>query len=154
MRIQRGFTLVELGVVISITATLLGLITISLVRSQQGASLTSTEEILSADLRSQQLKSMIGDTEGRASHDTYGIHIDQSSYTLFHGIYSAQEPSNFVVALDSSTRFNNPNFDVVFLRPSGQISTSTVIELQDKTNSKLKKIHLNTLGVITQVESL
>lgn len=150
---SRGFTLIELAVVVSIILTLLGFITISLVRSQQGVSLASVTEILLADLKQQQLKSMIGDTEGRLTSDTYGIHFDQAKHTLFHGTYLAGDASNSEVNLGGSFQFNNPNFNVVFSRLSGTTS-AVIIELQDNTNSRLKRIHLNTLGVITQVESL
>lgn len=132
----------------------MGFITINLVRSQQGASLTSVEEILLADLKQQQLKAMIGDTEGRLDSDSYGVHFDQTKYTLFHGAYLIGASSNSVINLDNNMQFNNPNFNVIFSRLSGEIPTVAMIELQDNTNSKLKRIHLNTLGVVTQIESL
>ena len=154
MKTQRGFTVVELLIVMSITLILLGLATINLVHSQQTASLTSMEEIVIADLSQQQLKSMIGDTEGRLTQDSYGIHFDSNRYVLFHGTYSAGDTSNFVVNSDSNMQFNNPGFDVIFSRLSGEITAPTAIELQDNTNSKLERIHLNTLGTVTQVESL
>src|SRR3989344_2005457 len=97
---QKGFTLIEIIVVVSTIVTLLGFITISLVRSQQTASLTSVEGILLADLKQQQLKSMIGDTEGRSDSDQYGIHFDSNKYVLFHGDYSDGETSNSVINLD------------------------------------------------------
>lgn len=151
---RKGFTLVELAVVTSIIVTLLGFITISLVRSQQGASLTSIEEILLVDLKQQQLKAMIGDTEGRAASDSYGIHFDSNQYVLFHGAtYSALENTNSVTSLADGMQFNSPNFDVIFSKLSGTTS-ATIVELQDNTNSNLKRIYLNALGVITQVESL
>ncbi len=154
MRTNRGFTLVELAVVTSIIVTLLGFITINLVRSQQTASLNSVEEILLADLKQQQLKAMIGDTEGRVISDPYGIHFDQTKYTLFHGAYSAGDISNSVINLDSSMKFNNSGFNVICSKLKGEIPAATIIELQDNTNSKLKRIHLNIYGTVTQVESL
>jgi len=153
MRTQRGFTLVELAVVTAIIVTLLGFITISLARSQQTVSLTSAEEVLLVDLKQQQLKSMIGDTEGRTTTDPYGIHFDSSRYVLFHGMYSSSDTSNSVINLDSNMQFNNPNFNVTFSKLSGTTS-ATIIELQDNTNSKLKRIHLNIFGTVIQVESL
>lgn len=150
-----GFTLVELAVVISIFVTLLGFITITLVRSQQTASLTSVEEILLADLKQQQLKAMIGDTEGRPTPDLYGIHFDSNRYVTFHGsAYSSSDTSNSVINLESNMQFNSPGFDVVFSSKSGENTAPIIIELQDNTNSKLKRIHLNILGTVTQVESL
>ncbi len=146
--------MVELAVVTSIIVTLLGFITINLVRSQQTASLTSAEEILLADLRQQQIKSMIGDTEGRETTDSYGIHFDSNRYVLFHGTYSSSDTSNPVINLDSNMQFNSIGLDIIFFKLSGTISAAATIDLQDNTNSKLGKIHINTLGVITQVESL
>ncbi len=155
MKTQRGFTLVELAVVTSITVTLLGFIAINLVRSQQTASLTSTEEVLSADLRQQQLKAMIGDTEGRATSDSYGVHFDSNSYVLFHGVtYSSSDTSNASTNLASNKQFNSPGYEIIFSKKSGEATSSAAIELQDNTTSKLERIHLNTLGVVTQVESL
>lgn len=154
MRTQRGFTLIELTIVTSIVVVLLGFITISLLKSQQTASLTATEEILLADLKQQQLKAMVGDTEGRSTPDSYGIHFEERGYVLFHGaIYSSSDNSNSVINLDGNMQFSNYNYNVIFSKLSGTIS-ATIVELQDNTNSNLKRIHLNMLGVITQVESL
>lgn len=151
---NNGFTLIELAVVTSIIVTLLGFITISLVSSQQKASLTSAEEILLADLKQQQLKAMIGDTEGRPSSDSYGVHFDSNKYVLFHTAYLAGETSNSVINLDSNLQFNSPDFNIIFSKLSGEIPTPVIIELQDNTSLRQKRIHLNSLGVVVQVESL
>jgi prepilin-type N-terminal cleavage/methylation domain-containing protein len=152
MKIQRGFTLIELTLVLSLTAILLGFITINLARSRQSASLNAVEQVLLSDLKQQQLKAMIGDTEGRATSDSYGIHFDSNKYVLFHGTYSEGDSSNFVINLDSNMQFNNPEYNVAFSRLSGEITAATTIELQDKNDSKLVRIHLNTLGTATQIE--
>lgn len=152
---RKGFTLVELIVVISIMVTLLGIATINLVGSQQMASLTATEEILLADLKQQQLKAMIGDTEGRATSDSYGIHFEERSYVTFHGSsYSSGDTSNAITNLERNMQFNNAGFDIIFSKISGEITAPIVIELQENTTAKLKRIHLNIYGTITQVESL
>lgn len=153
MKTQRGYTLIELSLVLALVAILLGIATINLARSQQGASLNAAEQILLSDLKQQQLKAMIGDAEGRADPDPYGVHFDSNRYVLFHGTYSAVDTSNVVINLDSNMHFNNPNYDVIFSRLSGT-TLATIIELQNSTNSQLKRIHLNTLGVVEQIESL
>lgn len=153
MKKNKGFTLVELSVVIGILAVLLGFTTINLVGSQQAASLTSAEEVLLADLKHQQLKSMIGDTEGRATSDSYGIHFDSNQYVLFHGAYLVGEPSNFAINLDSNMQFNTPGFNIVFEKVTGE-TAPIIIELQDNPSSKLKRIHLNIFGTVIEVESL
>ncbi len=151
---SKGFTLIELSLVMSIMAILLGFISIGLVRSQQNVSLFTTEEVLATDLRQQQLKAMIGDTEGRTTSDQYGIHFDANRYVLFHGSSFSEDSSNFVNNLSSNLQFNNAGFNVIFSRVSGEISSPVIINLQDKTTSSLKRIHINSMGVITQVESL
>lgn len=151
MKIQRGFTLIEMAVVVSLIVFLLGFITISLLRSQQTASLVSVENVLVSDLKQQQLKAMVGDTEGRSTNDAYGIHFDVNRYVLFHGTtYSSSDTANYAINLDD-IQFNNPGYDVIFSKMSGEISAPVIIELQ-QTNSDLKKIHLNIYGAITQME--
>jgi prepilin-type N-terminal cleavage/methylation domain-containing protein len=153
MRTQRGFTLVEMAVVTSIIVTLLGFITISLVRSQQSASLTTTEDVLITDLKQQQLKAMIGDTEARETSDSYGVHFDSNQYVLFHGAtYSASENTNFVTSLSSDMQFDSTNFNVIFSKLSGEISAISNIILKDKTNGNVRTITINRCGVITQVQ--
>jgi prepilin-type N-terminal cleavage/methylation domain-containing protein len=153
MKTQRGFTLIEMIVVMTIVALLLGFTTINLMRSQQTASLTSAIEMLVADLRQQQLKSMVGDTEGRAASDSYGIHFDANRYVLFHGTYVDSESTNFVINLASNMQFNSPGFDIIFSKLSGMTSVAA-IDLQDNTNFKFKRIHVNNLGVVMDIESL
>lgn len=155
MKNSAGFTLIELAMVMTIMAILLGFITISLVSSHRKASLTSIEEILLADLKQQQLKSMIGDTQGGTASDSYGVHFDTNRYVLFRGsVYSSSETSNFTIDLNDNMQFNSPLVNIVFSKIGGEIATPTIIELQDNTNNKVKRIHLNTLGTITEVESL
>lgn len=155
MKTQRGFTLIELVIIVSIVVILLGFITINLVGSQRAASLNSTEQILLADLKQQQLKSMIGDTEGRETADSYGVHFDSNKYILFHGAtYSSTDDSNYTINLENSMQFNNANYDVVFLKRSGEIQTPAAIELQENNSSEIRRIHLNIFGVVTQIETL
>ena len=102
-KLRKGFTLVEVIIVMSIMAALIGLITINLANSQQRASLTSLTQTFVSDLSGQQIKAMIGDSEGRSSSDSYGVHIDTNQYVLFHGVsYSSGDASNFKVILPAN----------------------------------------------------
>jgi prepilin-type N-terminal cleavage/methylation domain-containing protein len=156
MRAQRGFTLIELMLVMSIMAILLGFVSISLMHSQQNASSTATEGMLVADLRQQQLKSMIGDTEGRVSADQYGIHFDQTKYTLFHGSYLDDPPSYFSINLPGTINFNaGSRQEIIFEKINGEVyqfsSGSDQIILQDTASGSIKTIKFNKYGVVTQV---
>ena len=146
-----GFSLPELIVVMSIMATLIGLITINLTSAQQRASLNTVVQNLVSDIRQQQIKAMVGDTEGRPSADEYGIHTDSNQYVLFHGAYSATEPSNFAVSLPNNMIFVTPGLDIIFSKVGGEISPPASIQLQDTTNSNTKTIQINKYGVITSV---
>ena len=100
---RHSFT--ELSIVLSLIAVLFGFVTINLNRSQQNASITAIEQTLLSDLKQQQLKAMIGDTEGRASSDQYGVHFDSNQYVLFHGVYSVGDSTNFVISLAQNFQF-------------------------------------------------
>jgi prepilin-type N-terminal cleavage/methylation domain-containing protein len=152
MRTQRGFTLIELLLVITLTAFLLGFVTINLMRSQQSASMNAVEQVLFSDLKQQQIKAMIGDTEGRAEAGAYGIHFDYNKYVLFNGSYSAADSGNFVINLPNNIQFDNSNSNIIFLKLSGELSatsTSSAV-LRDITNGNKKTIIINKYGVITQ----
>ena len=152
--IELGVTYIEMVVTLGIALTLLGIATISLSGAAQTASIHGTAQAIISDIKSQQIKAMVGDTEGRTQPDSYGIHFDSTQYVLFHGAaYSSADESNFAVSL-SNLRFENPGFNIIFSKTSGGLSTSVIIDLRDVPTNKLRRIHLNIYGVITQVESL
>jgi hypothetical protein len=66
------------------------------------SSLATSVDTFKADFKNQQLKAMLGDTEGGSAPDNYGIHFDTNSYTLFRGPWSASDPNNFTVNLPPS----------------------------------------------------
>jgi len=146
-----GLSLVELIVVMIIMVTLIGLITINLSGTQQRASLNSIVQNLISDIRQQQIKAMIGDTEGRPNSDTYGVHIDTNQYVLFHGAYLVGDPSNFAVSLPNNMIFVTAGLNIIFLKISGAVDPPASIQLQDTTNSNTKTININKYGVITSV---
>jgi prepilin-type N-terminal cleavage/methylation domain-containing protein len=153
MKAQRGFTLIELILVVSLISILLGFITINLFRSQQNASSYALEGTLVADLRQQQLKSMIGDTEGRASADQYGIYFDTNQYIFFHGTYPPGDSSNFVINLDENFQFESPGTHVTFQKITGEVLAGSVssVTLRNITNGDAKTIRINKYGVVTEV---
>lgn len=153
---SRGFTLIEVAVTTGIIAILLGFITINLVGSQQKADLTAHEQVLISDLKSQQIKAMVGDASSGSS-DSFGIHFDQDKYTLFRGTsYNVLEPSNFAVNLDSNMEFDMTAtaINIIFARITGEIGVPATVELENNITTETRTIQINRLGVITEVESL
>lgn len=149
-----GYTLIELMVVLSIIMILLGIITINLSHSQQKASIAAEEQVLLSDMKQQQLKAMIGDTEGRADSSSYGVHFDLNQYVLFHGTYLAGDPGNFTINLKENFQFDSPGTNIIFEKISGELSSdsSSSIVLRDTTNGATKTIMINRYGVVTQVQ--
>ncbi len=151
---NRGFTVIELLVTMAIFVTLLGLVTMNLTSAQHKATIATTVETLLADLGQQQIKAMIGDTEGRTTSDTYGIHFETTSYTLFHGTYSQSQASNFLLDVpdtqEITTEFTNDA--IVFEQGSGEIASydenNDTITVEDITTGEQKVIELNRYGVV------
>lgn len=147
---QIGFTLIELLLVISIIGILFGLVTISLTKAQQSTYIAASEEMLVADLKSQQAKAMNG-TDGGGS---FGVHFSSSdTYILFQGASFAGASSTSSVSIDNNISFSGN--DIIFSPIKGEIqgyldiAPSTII-LTNTDGSENKTIIFNRLGVITQ----
>ena len=142
---------------------LLGIITLNLNTAKQKASIETTVDVLLTDLSQQQLKAMVGDTEGRGTHADYGIHMDTTSYTYFHDSYSVAESTNFVINLPDNFEVTTtfPSNQVIFEKGSGEISCfvnetcadgTNIITVTDTTNNQQKTIELNRYGIVTEVQ--
>lgn len=146
-----GFILTELIVVMFIFAVLFGVVTVSLLTVRQKSVTYAPLDLLISDLRSQQLKAMLGDTEGQGGSSNYGIYFSQNSYTL--------ESSNFTVSLDSALQFINitfPSTSVIFAKGSGEvvgfIEGANSLTLKDTVSGEQKTLTINRLGSITQIQ--
>ena len=104
----RGFTIVELLVVIGMFAILFAFSTVNLFNIQPSTSYATDESLIISDIREQAIRAMSGDSSSVASitHYDWGIYFETSRYTLFRGsIYNSSDPSNYVVNLDSGVQF-------------------------------------------------
>ncbi len=150
--VQSGFTLAELILVMLIFTTLVGIATINLAHIQRRSSMTSSINMLATDMKEQQVKAMVGDTESRASPDNYGIYFGTSSYTLFHGTYSATDSANTVIPIDATLHFATPGASIIFTRESGDVLNYSInanlIIIQDITNGEVTKLKFNKFGAI------
>jgi len=153
---RAGFTLPELLIVMAILSILFGFMTPNLLHFRQRSVLNTTVDTLVTDLKSQQNKAMVGDTEGSGTISDYGVYFETNRYILFRGSsYDPLAPSNFSINLDPSLTFssiNLPSSRVVFSKGSGEtglVSGSDTITLTDSTNSDQKIIKINIYGAIT-----
>lgn len=154
-----GFTLIESIIVVSIIALLTGLTTVNLFGIQDKTSLAVTVDTLISDIKQQQIKAMIGDTEGRASQDNYGIYFTPVSYVLFHGSsYSPTDFSNVIINLNDNVGLINialPNSVVIFSKISGEVADfitgSDTITIKHNLSGEQKTIKINLYGAITDI---
>ncbi len=154
-----GFTLVELVVVMAIMVILLAIPGVNIIRPQSTASVDGIAEILMTDLRQQQTKAMLGESDG-GSPAPYGIYFDLTDkinerYVLFKNSYDPTNPANFEVKIDNK----NNNIDVELLHPAGQtqilfdrqsgeLGTNSVdsIQISDPATRITRIIDINQYG--------
>lgn len=156
-RNQSGMSLIELVVSMVFLSILGGLISSNLLQVKNKTSLTTTVDTFVSDIRNQQMKAMVGDTEGRASHENYGLYLSANQYILFHGIYTAGDSTYAQISLGdyiqiTSTTF--PGSQIVFTAPSGDIqgiSGDNTITLKNSLSGETKVITVNRYGVITNI---
>lgn len=152
---QRGFTVIEIMLVMAIAAVLVGLSTVSLFNFQRKSNLTATANTFIADLKDQQTKAMSGATEGDTANNTYGVNLTSNSYILFKNTYSSSASTNFTIALPETVQMTTafPNAQIIFERGSGEISGytngSASVTLQDRNSGEQRVIQLNKYGVVT-----
>lgn len=155
---KKGFTLVEITVVIGIIAVIVSYSVINLTTVQHTTYVGTTIDTFISDLKQQQLKAMVGDTEGRGVNDYYGIYFGTSDYALFHGSTYSAGPSNPIIPLTTSVQFTNvtfPQSQIVFNKGSGEIVGfavgSNTVTLVNVVTNEQKTITINRYGVVTQI---
>lgn len=157
---QKGFTLVEIMLVTAITLILISLSVVSLSNVRNSASKNTTLEVLLADIKLQQTKSMSGDTSGQTSTAPFGIYFTSTGYTLFRGdSYSASDPTNFTIPLTSDLQFSSitfPSSQLIFEKGSGEVvnfaSGSNTVTLRNIVSNQNTIITINKYGVFTSVQ--
>lgn len=154
----RGFTLIELVVVMSAVAVLVGLVSVNLVTVQDKANLNTTMNTLIADFRTQQLKAMAGDTQGSGLVGRYGLYFEQNGYTLFPGgTYDPQGSRNVFVELPDSVVFEDitlPQSQIIFEIGNGEVvgfsDSQSTLTLTNTSSDEQEVIELNRYGAIVQ----
>lgn len=149
-----GFTLIEMFLVLGISAVIFSLAAGALIRPQTQSSLDGEILKIVADIKNQQMKSMIGDTEGGGVPQPYGINIQPNQYVLFRGsVYNPADTDNFTVLFPDNVQISAdtlPAGTLVFNRRSGEVSSfisPVSFSLQDMINLSVKTVTVrNILG--------
>jgi len=151
LKLQSGFTVIEVMVVVTIFTLLIGFASINLVRPQTQASLDTIVKTLVSDIRQQQVKAMGGDTDSTSAAIEHSIRFETNRYIIFRGItYNPSEPSNFAVDLDGSLQIS-PIQEVVFVKRSGEVLVGApmTINITNTQTGQQKIITINKYGAIT-----
>jgi prepilin-type N-terminal cleavage/methylation domain-containing protein len=147
--LKNGFTLIELMIVMGLSSILFGLIIFNLGRFQNSSTQHATTDSLVSDIRNQQSKAMLGDTEGGIDSSNYGIYFYADRYILFRGdTFNSNDPNNFEIELPPSLSFQSTSFpgnQIVFEKLSGEITGFT----PGSDSVTVRAININRDFVIT-----
>lgn len=156
---HKGFTLIEVSMVLAISALLLSLALINLTRVQSNTYVDTSTESLLSDIKFQQIQAMNGRLNQSGNPTSYGIHFEENSYTLFEGeAFNPSDPVNFTVSLQGNVSFTSvafPSQVIVFEHGSGEIigfeQENNTIGIHDSNSGLYTQIQLNKLGVFTDI---
>lgn len=156
---EKGFTLIELLVVMAIIGALTSLTIFSFNKPQQKANLDTYLNTLASDIKSQQLKAMLGDKEGSTSAQKFGLYISDTKYILFAGEdFSEGNPNNLTVQLKGAIKLGTAfeSNKLMFNRLNGELinydSTKNTITLKDSINQEQVIIGISKQGALKIIE--
>ena len=142
---KSGFTFIELIIVMGVFALTIALFSLNYFSSTSKTSLGATEDLLIADLKSQQARAMSGEGQNGVQVTGWGIRLDNnSSYVMIPDNYTVTLPTGMSI----TTTFQGNTIN--FLRGSGEISSfmqnQDTLTLSFAGDSRI--IKLNQYGVI------
>ena len=151
---QRGFTLVEALMTMALLAGVFALIFVNIGKPQTVASLNGAVETLVADLRTQQLQAMSGDSAGESSAQPHGVYVSSAAYTVFSGAsYNGPDPDNYTVTPGQGISFSTtlPGSQVLFNKSSGEVQwfsagSNTITVTGDEGT---RTVTINRFGIVT-----
>jgi len=154
---QKGFSILEVVLAMSLLAILMGIATINLFTATNKTYQSTAASTLYSDLKSQQIKAMNGDTDGTGTTGAYGVYFQPTQYVLFRGAtYSASNTTNFAVKIPDDVNFANilfPNSQIIFASGSGEFANfatgkNSVIINNVAGGLGGKTVTLNRFGVV------
>ncbi len=162
----KGFTLIELILVIALFSTILILVTVNLFRPIPQTQVGVVSEDISSIINQAQSKAMNSDTAGGASSERYGVHFETDSYVLFVGSsYDSGDSKNFEVltadniSLLPTLPCPSPPGDcnnIIFEKVSGKVvgfdELNNNICVTETSTNKTFSLEVNFVGVVNVQE--
>jgi prepilin-type N-terminal cleavage/methylation domain-containing protein len=156
MNNARGFTFIEVLLVMGLAAIILAFTNVAVVRLQTQADIDAEVQKIISDIKSQQLKSMIGETIGTGDPISYGLKFATTSYTLFRGSsFSPSDPVNFTIDFPSSIQVSTTsliNGEIIFQRLSGEVAGFSAgrdsVTLENVISGATSTVRINRHGAV------
>ena len=154
---HKGFTLIEIIIVMGVILVLLTVSTMNLSNVQRDSQLQAAVNTFIADMREQQIKAMAGDTENTASGSDYGLRLETTQYTTYRGTYGT---GNFLIELPETIQMTNNivTNDLIFEQGSGDILSPitpyTTVTFTDTTDGSSTTLDINRYGVVENTNRL
>lgn len=152
---SKGFTLVELTLVMALFALLSGFALMNISRPQTDASLDASVQAVIADIKQQQLKAMTGESGDASTSQPHGIFFENNRYTLFQGAtYDSGDSNNFQIALRPNVRISAntlPSATALFAKRSGELPGGPyTLTIVNDAGDEAVTLTVNRLGGITR----
>lgn len=146
--VKKGFTLIELILVISLFSITFTLIFTTLVRPRSFADLVSTEDLIYSTVKEAQSLSMSNPQR------EYGVHFEQDKFILFEGsTYSPGDPNNLETTLTTNLSIESitlSNGDIIFSQISGEVRNYTSGQdsfvVRESNTNESKTFTVNRIG--------
>ncbi|MEK7591946.1 MAG: prepilin-type N-terminal cleavage/methylation domain-containing protein [Patescibacteria group bacterium] len=156
---RRGFTIIELSLVIGVTAILFSVGSIIHLSAEPSVQLSTSVDLFTSDAKQQQIKAMSGFTGSGTIADSQSIYFSQKTYTLFRGTaFNALDTENVQIPIDSSLILSTtfPDQILTFTKGSGEISGFQSgldsVTIQNTVTATQKIIKFNKYGTIISIE--
>lgn len=156
--LNKGFTLMEVLLVIGLLAMIFGLTAFSGMDSYHGSSFRNERDGMIGALqraRNQATNSICLGGAGCTGSLPHGVHFTNTEYTIFQGnAYNAADPLNDVIDINAPIQMSLGGFtDVIFSQFSGDASTvpsgTPSLTLTDSITGRNSVITIGGFGQIT-----
>lgn len=114
--------------VVFIIALLFAFSVVNLGRPQQAANISTSVDMLLADIKTQQILSMSGNVGTTSTAQPHGIYLQSNQFILFSGSsYSSSATDDFTETLPSTIRLTTtiPSAQLLFIKGTGEVQGFT-----------------------------